>query len=204
MELVYQKKPAPRRFAKPDQWSSAGDCATKLPVYQLGGVERRTLLPGDQGTRQTLEAMARLSREGAKELEVRAQAIAIVKRAGIHPNDLVGEIRALFEFVRDRVRFLRDPVDLELVQAPRVTLRNGVGDCDDKATLLAALLRAIGHRARIAFRAVATRPQAPSVFSHVYVVTDVDGRRLALDPTHRRTPLGWQYPASTRALELAL
>lgn len=173
-------------------------------MYQLGGVERRPLLPGDQGTRQTLEAMRRLSREGAKELEVRAQAIAIVQRAGVRPSDFAGEVRALFEHVRDRIRFLRDPVDLELVQAPRVTLRNQVGDCDDKATLLAALLRAIGHPARLAFRAVATRPQLPRMFTHVYVVADVDGRRLALDPTHRGTPLGWEYPASTRALELAL
>jgi transglutaminase-like putative cysteine protease len=154
-------------------------------------VIRGTLPPGLAGTRATLALMRELGRRGAADPFVRDQALSILRSAGVHAHDFAGEIKALFEFVRDRIRFTRDPVDVETLQIPRRTLEVKAGDCDDKATLLVALLRAVGNPAELRYRVIGTSsPQ----FSHVYVVARVSGQLLAMDPTREGTEIGWQYP----------
>lgn len=59
------------------------------------------------------------------------------------------EARAIQIWIHNRVKYRRDPADAELVQDPITTVQQG-GDCDDMAILAAALLRAIGHDARVA------------------------------------------------------
>ena len=160
-------------------------------------VIRGTLSPGVAGTRQTLALMRDLARSGAADPVVRDRALLILRSSSVADHDYAGELKALFEFVRDRVRFTRDPVDVETLQIPRRTLEVLAGDCDDKATLLVALLRAVGNPAELRYRAIGTsRPQ----FSHVYVVARLGGTLIAMDPTRRSTPIGWQYP-QPRALE---
>jgi 3-dehydroquinate dehydratase-2 len=41
----------------------------------------------------------------------------------------------------------------------------------------------------------------PGAFSHVYVVANLKGRRIPLDPTYRENPIGWQYPNPFRSAE---
>lgn len=159
------------------------------------------LPPGERGTRATLELMRQLADAGSREMRVREQAIGIVRRARVQPHDFDGELRALFAWVRDRVRYTRDPAGFEGLQSPARTLTWLAGDCDDMAVLLVAMLRAIGHRARLSFRAIGTDARNPAKFSHVYVVARHGGREVALDPTVPGTPLGWQYPQPTRILE---
>lgn len=97
---------------------------------------------------------------------VRMQAERLV--SGLPPRQWFAEIRALQHFVRDEIRYLRDPVNMERVATPEMTLEVRQGDCDDKATLLAALLDSIGHPAR--FVALAFNGEG---FSHVMVETRV-------------------------------
>jgi len=175
-------------------------------MYQLGAtgprVKRSPLAPGAAGTLQTLHVMRELVREGSKDVNVREAALKAVRH--VAPRDYVGEVRALFGAVQRGIRFTRDPVDVETLQAPRYTLAIGAGDCDDMTTLLAAMIRSVGHGVKLAARAIGTNPATPAVFRHVYLVADVDGRRIALDPSHHATPFGWEFPSPTRALELAL
>jgi transglutaminase-like putative cysteine protease len=166
-------------------------------LRRRGVVARGVLSPGRSGTEQTLFHMRRLVADGARSLAVRHTALEILKRAGVRPHDFLGELRALFEYVRDGVRFTRDPVKIELLQTPDYTLRETVGDCDDKSVLLASLLRAVGHPARLKFRAIGTHPQKPEQFSHVYVVAQLGNRQLAMDPTRAGTALGWEYSRPT-------
>jgi transglutaminase-like putative cysteine protease len=135
--------------------------------------------------------MRDLARRGAADPYVRDQALSIVQSAGVKAHDFAGELRAMFEFVRDRVRFTRDPVDVETLQVPRRTLEVRAGDCDDKATLLVALLRAIGNPADLRYRVIGT---SSTQFSHVYVVAKIGGQLVAMDPTREGTELGWQFP----------
>lgn len=167
-------------------------------------VWRGRLPAGDRGTRVTLEIMRRLACAGGKDPVVREAAIAIVKSAGVAAHDFAGELKAIFEHVRDRIRFTRDPLGVEALQAPRYTLKVAAGDCDDKATLLASLLAALGNPAQLKFRVIALDKANPRRFSHVYVVAKLGAREVAMDPTWQDTPLGWQHPKPARIGGLAL
>lgn len=123
-----------------------------------------------------------------------------LRNSGVRPHDHRGEAVALFRFVRDRIRFVNDPVGIETLRGPRATLELGGGDCDDKATLLASLLGAVGIPS--SFRVVAADRATPHAFSHVYVVAHVAGKDLPLDPTYPRTPPGWQLPHPFRTAEV--
>jgi transglutaminase-like putative cysteine protease len=163
-------------------------------------VTRGNLADGDRGIAQTLDIMRGLIHKGSRELEVRAAAIDAIR--GVRPHDHRGEVNALFRFVRDRIHFVNDVAGVETLQGPRATLSIGAGDCDDKATLLASLLGAVGISSSL--RVVAANRRAPGRFSHVYVVAHVGGRNIPLDPTYARTPPGWQVPGALRRAEVAV
>lgn len=165
---------------------------------------RRTIPPGAEGTRVTLQLMRQLAAAGGADPVVIDAATRIVRAAGVAGHDALGEIKALFEFCRDQVRYTRDPVGVELLQTPTRILRTRSGDCDDKSTLLAALLRAIGHPARVAFRAIAANPLFPGAYSHVYVVVTHGGKKIALDPTPPRSRVGWEFDRPSALMEVAL
>lgn len=93
-------------------------------------------------------------------------------------KDWLGEVNALFDFVQGHIRYIRDIRNVETLQTPEKTLQLKAGDCDDKSTLLAALLESIGHPAR--FHAVGF---APGKFSHVFVETLVGGKWMPLETT---------------------
>jgi Transglutaminase-like superfamily len=142
-------------------------------------------LPGGRlGTASTLKTMARLARDGAKDAGVIQVASQLVRDLGQY--DRVGEVRALHGFVRDSIRYTNDPIDLELVRTPRAILEMGVGDCDDKSTLLACLLRCIGRPSRF----VAIMMTGQNAFSHVYVETPLGDRWRACE-TIKPVEVGW-------------
>jgi hypothetical protein len=99
---------------------------------------------------------------------------------GIRPKDYLSELLGLFYFVCRTVRYMRDPRTVELVKTPEATLATRVGDCDDMATLLAALLLLAGFLVR--FVTVGFRPDGS--FTHVYVEAFEPRRQrwVALDP----------------------
>jgi transglutaminase-like putative cysteine protease len=159
-------------------------------------VQSRPLPSGDQGTRLTVAVMQRLADEGSRDPMVRQAVIGVIRAAGVGDHNVLGQVQAWFLWVRDHIAFVNDPVNTELLQTPRVTLTNGGGDCDDRAILLAAGLKAFGVPAQ--FKVVAVNPQRPSVFSHVYVQAFVHGRWVALDPTYRQNTLGDEPPRRFR------
>lgn len=142
------------------------------------------LPPGESGTRMTLALMRRLVSDFKRSPIVREAALSLI--ADVSERDWLGEVNALFTFVRDHVRYTRDIHDLETVQTPVVTLDLLSGDCDDKSVLLAALLESVGHEARF----VATGYRTPHNYSHVYVETPIAGKWITLDSTVRHV-LGW-------------
>ena len=144
-----------------------------------------SLPPGEAGTRLTLALMARLVSDFKKHPQVRETALELV--SGLAPKDWRGEVSAIFAFVRDHVRYVRDVHDVETLQTPIVTLDLMQGDCDDKSTLLAALLQSVGHKTRF----VATGYHSPGAYQHVYVETPLGGSWTALDATVQHH-LGWR------------
>lgn len=128
--------------------------------------------------------MARLVRVGKKSFAVHNAAV----QRTIHctQKDWTCEAKALHQFVRDGIRYVQDPIDIERLQAPDKTLEISAGDCDDKSILLAALLESIGHPTR--FVAIGFEP---NVYSHVYVETRIGNEWIPMETTEP-VEMGWE------------
>jgi transglutaminase-like putative cysteine protease len=146
------------------------------------------LPPGEPGTRATLRAMRRLVDRFKTDSRVRDAARSLTQ--GLQPKAYAQEVHALFAFVRDGIRYLRDTHGVETLQTPVATLELEAGDCDDKSTLLAAMLESIGHPARF----VAEGYRAPGAYEHVYVRTRIGNSWFSLDPTVQTATVGWSPP----------
>lgn len=143
-----------------------------------------SLPPDAGGTHATLKLMSGLVKKFKRDPMIRDTATSLV--AGLRPRDWTGEARRLYEYVRDHIRYTRDVSGVETLQTPPVTMEMEAGDCDDKSTLLAALLESIGHPTSF----VATGYREPQVFSHVYVETLLGKRWVPLDASTDK-PFGW-------------
>lgn len=155
--------------------------------FMLRGVVR-PLADGRAGTMRTIREMRRMIRRGRVNPSVRATALQLV--AMTPQRDALGEIGALFHYVRDDIRYVGDVLDTETLADAAQTLRTRAGDCDDKCILLASLLETIGYPTRLI---VSAHSQADA-FEHVYLQVACGGEWLSLDPTEP-VPVGWQPPA---------
>ena len=143
---------------------------------------------GFPGTRKTLEHVQALIRQGVKDFYVRQKAIDILFEKGIRAKDYLGEIRALFEWVQQNVRYTKDPFRLEVLHSAKRILELRAGDCDDMTILLGAMLESIGHPTRLVI--VGPTPLRPDLFSHIYLEVYHKGRWIPLDAT-MPFPMGW-------------
>ncbi len=114
----------------------------------------------------TLGVMKNKANEAKKTLRPLAEKIC----AGLESGDYNSEIYALYAFACQNQRYARDIFNVEYVKAPARMLESKVGDCDDFATLLAALCMAMGNECR--FLVVGFEDAQPS---HVYCQVAVRG-----------------------------
>lgn len=121
--------------------------------------------------------MRELTREGKKSGLIRRQALALTQH--LPQKDKMGEVRALFRFVRDHIRYVRDVYGVETLHTAEQVLRQSSGDCDDKAILLASLLESIGYPTR--FLAMGSKP---GQFEHVIVETRPFERWIPCETTN--------------------
>mgnify|MGYP002780999432 CR=1 FL=1 len=148
------------------------------------------LADGSRGVFQTIRVMRSLVTQFRVDPVIRGVAVTLINL--VPEKDTLGEIRTLFEFVRDRVRYTRDVLDVETLSTPVKTLELAAGDCDDKSVLLATLLEAVG----IPTRFVVTGYAQPGVYEHVYVLAMLsDGSFLPLDASEPQPP-GWEPPGA--------
>lgn len=142
------------------------------------------MLPvGPDGIKQTLKIMVQMVRQWKKDPGVREHATSIVRY--LPQGDISAEITAMQEWVRDNIRYTNDTTSVETIQTPQATLELGVGDCDDKSVLLAALLESIGRPTR--FVAIAFGAN----YSHVVVEARIGPKWYMLE-TIKPVPAGWQ------------
>lgn len=159
----------------------------KLPPVMPVSAERINIGNGLGGMLDTVAVMRRLAREGSRDMRVRTAATQVIylqpERNELH------EVESLFNFVRDHVRYIRDPLFYEAVAIPAQVLALGYGDCDDKATLLAAMLESVGYLSRFIVTGYAD-PERPE---HVYLQILIGGQWIDADPTEHH-PLGYAPP----------
>ena len=154
---------------------------------------RRLFVPkGHAGTLASAALIGRLICNGAKDFVVRQTAIRVFRDYGVAAKDRIGEVQALFDFVRRTVRYTRDIYRVELLHSARRMLELRAGDCDDMTILLGAMLKATGHPVRLVLAGF--RPGKPHAYSHIYPEVRVGPRWIALDAT-MPWPMGWAPPA---------
>lgn len=127
----------------------------------------------------TVKAMIVLAHQGKKDLEVRRLVENICSR--IKQGDYNSEVLAIYYWVCQNIRYMRDIHNVEFVKTPHRLLKTKSGDCDDMATLLAAMLMACGNVCRyvvVAFQG--------DNWSHVFCqVMGKQGKWITLDPVAR-------------------
>ena len=158
-------------------------------------VKRSVLPAGVAGVDETVRQMVKLahSQWGSKSPRIRALAMNIVNKAGVPSKDYYGEIVAIHNWVRDNIRYFRDPVGQETIADPEQTAFNmRGGDCDDHTILEIALLGAVGIEAWPVVVGA-----APDQYSHVYLKAQVPatkarnaGMVIALDPIMKNWSAG--------------
>jgi transglutaminase-like putative cysteine protease len=155
--------------------------------------EFRETLPAKPGqdTVRTLAVMRALVQKSASDPVVREIAAQIV--ADCNGHDFLCEIKRVYEFVRDRIIYRKDPVTVERVQDARRSIQFSTGDCDDKVVLLCSLLAALGHRSRFVVLGYSRNH-----FSHVYAEVNTGHGWLPLDPTNETAPVGWEGKGAIR------
>ncbi len=155
-------------------------------LRQIADSQVKAIPDGRDGVAATLRAMADMVREYKKHPRIRDLAAQLT--GDLASKDYHAEAMRLHQYVRDEIRYLQDVRGVETVQTPTLTLDLAVGDCDDKALLLAALLESIGHPTR--FLAVGFQP---GELDHVLVETKIGNHYLAAETTEP-VPFGWRPP----------
>lgn len=111
---------------------------------------------------------------------------------------------AVYDWVRARVRYRRDPHEREFLRAPAglaaAALRGeAAGDCDDHACLVMALAAALGLPTRLVLTRDRNRPRSRS-YHHIHTEAEVDGGWLPLDSSMDWVPRGTRAPGSARVV----
>lgn len=168
----------------------------------MWNVIRSLIAGGDAGVGQSLDMMASYVDESCDSPTVVYFARDLAVRAGVR-NQYVQAL-AIKNWLARSFRFVDDPIDRDLFVTPERALveyaatGRVTGDCDEAATLGAALGRAVGMRAQFVVLGFASDdPAENGRFAHVYAVllTD-DGRSVNLDVTRPAGPV----PAPTRIM----
>lgn len=154
---------------------------------------RAPLLNGEQGTAQTIALMRKLVNDALNDSSFVRKAIEIVR--AVPQFDEMGEVHALYNWVKRNIRYTKDPTTKEKLYPPQELLKIRAGDCDDISMLLAAFLLAVGYPAR--WITVSANPAAPEEFSHIYPEAEVPaGSRnwIALDAARLDSEFGVEPP----------
>lgn len=161
----------------------------------------QVLPPGQQGTIQTLDLMAKYVRDSQTDIGLIDFANGILSAFGVPARNDKAKIDAIFAYVKAAVTFRKDPYDAELVKDARRTLQTGYGDCDDIAVLLASLLACVGECPRFA---VMKMTKGSPVWEHVYVEVQLGNQWLPLDttrdPKQGKTYPGWESYYGEKAI----
>jgi transglutaminase-like putative cysteine protease len=159
-----------------------------------------SLIGGDWGVYQTVQTLKGLVNDSLRDpnavIRMRAESIL----GPVAEKDEDGEITEIYNYVVSVLHYVDDPADIELLKNP-VLIDNDVsnqgyfmGDCDDASGYLAALLKSVGYSVQFV---IVTPINAPGFdYRHIYVRAwkPRAGEWIALDPTAKAYPMGWEVP----------
>jgi len=175
---------------------------------QMMGVPRteENIGTGDDAIYRTVNKMKSIIRDSSKNPYIREWAKNIISRVEV--NNKQGEASAIFNFVRDNVRYTKDPFGFEYVHTPPVLLEDirlfqegrgerPIGDCDDMTVLSLSLLKSIGFN--VAIKVVSFQPNGK--FGHVYGLVRIGSEWVPFDCVRPDQEMGWESEGHTRVVE---
>ena len=146
---------------------------------------------GAAGPHHTLRLMRDMIRRARLDPAIIQAAHSIIYLAP--ERDEYAEVCALYEWVRDHVRYVRDVAGVETLAYPVKTLQRLSGDCDDQTALLCSLAESVGYPTRLVMAAYQS-----SDWEHVYCQIFARGEWINCDPIDRDYSLGSEPPNPLR------
>jgi hypothetical protein len=161
---------------------------------------------GDAAIYNTVDKMKSIIAQSSKNPYVREWAGTIL--SGIEVNNKAQEAESIYNFVRDNIRYTKDPLGYEYIQTPLVLLesigqyqnRKGVrpsGDCDDMTVLSLSLLKSVGFN--VAIKVVSFKEDKK--FGHVYGLVQIGYDWVPFDCVRPDAVMGWESSGHTRVME---
>jgi transglutaminase-like putative cysteine protease len=159
-----------------------------------------SLIGGDWSIYQTVSELRGLVNDSLRDPNALIRLRAEHVLAPVAEKDEDGEISAIYDYVVNSLHYVDDPADIELVKSPILIDQNVtdqgyfMGDCDDASGYLAALLKSVGYQTQF----VIVTPVNADGFDYRHIFVRVwkpkEGVWLALDPTAKAYPMGWEVP----------
>jgi hypothetical protein len=153
------------------------EVARLINTVRSGGEKTNKVL--DESIKEIIDAV------GPASLEVRNLAIELGHR--FEAGDFK-QARKIYEYVRDEIHYMRDPLLFEDIQSPTTTLKRASGDCDDKAVLLCSLLLAIGFETALFF----ADTDGDNIPDHVYSAVHIPSAPQLYKPLANKSINGKQ------------
>src|SRR5258707_15464781 len=91
---------------------------------------------GNRGTLVTARMIGEMIQSGAKDFYVRQKAVEIFRNAGVRTKDRFGEICALYNWVKQNIRYTRDILSVEIIHSATQMLELPADDLVATAILL--------------------------------------------------------------------
>lgn len=121
-------------------------------------------------------------------------------------SDFICEISAIFNFVANRIKYMRDPKSRDYFSNPLETLELRIGDCDCKSILLATLLESIGHETQVVLipghafvRVSIDEEDKDKLPQSAYYIEDMGKVWVPLESTAEGAHIGWMNEAAYNA-----
>jgi predicted transglutaminase-like cysteine proteinase len=184
---------------------AVGDAAPVVPSSKGGPrATIRNVTTIDERLKGVMEQMLKSIRDP----NVRMLAAQIVSRRCSTPNDKTGdggwcigekeywpEVKAVFNWMRANVRYVRDIHSIDTFQQAMRTIQARSGDCDDYTIALGALLMSLGYPVRT--KTIQTKDSDD--WNHIYLQVGLPPGKptkwKTLDASVPR-PAGWEAPES--------
>jgi hypothetical protein len=144
------------------------------------------LADGDAGAHFSVDSMRAAVDRALKSPQIYELARRIVQN--VPPYDDAQEVKALYDWVHQNIRFVKGVSGKQSIQTADATLAMQAGQCTDMAILLAALVMSIGYPA--GFRAIASDPGAPDQFNHIYPEVQLEGAWVPIDAARADASFG--------------
>jgi len=137
----------------------------------------RVLIPsGTAGTAATINRMQDLVASGKRHFPFREFVGSLVRDCP--KKDYSCYMQTCFNYCRDRIQYVYDPVGVELIESPWKIIPelggSGIADCDTICVVVASMAEAMGFPAR--FVTIKADQVRPDEFSHVFTEVKMPGK----------------------------